>query len=248
MSLHGRGETILILGGTAEAADMAARLAGQGIPVITSLAGRTREPIPLKGKTRVGGFGGAQGLANYLRENAIALLVDMTHPFAARISENARTAAKLANVKLIAWHRPAWDKMDGDTWIEVESLAAAVTTIPPQARALLALGSQHIAPFAARADVHFLVRMIDPPVAPLPLPDHELLLAKPGSVEAEYALLRNRKITHIICRNSGGMASYTKIAAARLLALPVIMIVRASAHSGSTTLDAIKQEILSSIV
>ncbi|MGB8817303.1 MAG: precorrin-6A/cobalt-precorrin-6A reductase, partial [Rhizobiaceae bacterium] len=121
---------------------------------------------------------------------------------------------------------------------------AAVPAIPPQARALLALGSQHIAPFAARADVHFLVRMIDPPAEPLPLPDHELLLAKPGSVEEEFTLLRNRNITHIICRNSGGKASYTKIAAARLLGLPVIMIARATqSPDASASLKDLQAEI-----
>ncbi|MGB8817846.1 MAG: precorrin-6A/cobalt-precorrin-6A reductase, partial [Rhizobiaceae bacterium] len=130
-----KADTILILGGTAEAADMAARLTDHGLNVITSLAGRTREPLPLKGKTRIGGFGGAEGLASYMRENAITLLVDMTHPFATRISENARTASQLAGIKRLAWHRPAWAKMEGDSWIEVGSLAAAVPAIPPQARA-----------------------------------------------------------------------------------------------------------------
>jgi precorrin-6A/cobalt-precorrin-6A reductase len=237
--------TILILGGTAEAAALAARLHDSGHTVISSLAGRTREPAPLNGKTRTGGFGGAEGLATYLREHAIALLVDMTHPFAAQISANARKAADLTGVKLIAWHRPAWEKRDGDTWLEVADIPAALAAIPPDTRALLALGSQHIAPFAAREDVHFLIRMIDPPAEPLPLPDHELLLAKPGSVEEEYALLRDHQITHIICRNSGGKDSYAKIAAARLLGLPVIIIGRSTQSSAHGSLDKIESEILS---
>ncbi len=239
--------TILILGGTTEAAALAVRLTARGIPVTTSLAGRTREPLPLKGQTRTGGFGGPQGLAAYIRENAISVLVDMTHPFATQISLNARKAAELTGIKLIQWHRPAWEKLDGDTWLEVPGIAAAVNAIPPNARALLALGSQHIAPFAARQDVHYLIRMIDPPPAPLPLQDHELLLAKPGSVEEEFALLRDKHITHIICRNSGGKASYAKVAAARLLGLPVIMIARAPSETGTASLEAIEQRIVDAI-
>ena len=235
---------ILILGGTAEAATLASRLSDKGLHVITSLAGRTREPAPLKGKTRTGGFGGPEGLATYLRDNAISLLVDITHPFATKISENARKAAVLSGAKLIAWQRPAWAKLEGDNWLEVETLAAAVAAIPPDARVLLALGSQHIAPFAERADVHFLVRMVDAPAAPLPLPNYELLIARPGPVEEEYALLRDRKITHILCRNSGGKASYAKIAAARLLGLPIIILARAPAAETTVSIDQIEQQIL----
>jgi precorrin-6A/cobalt-precorrin-6A reductase len=238
---------ILILGGTAEAATLASRLSEKGLPVITSLAGRTREPAPLKGNSRTGGFGGPEGLASYIHDNAIFLLVDMTHPFASKISGNARKAAELSRIKLIAWHRPAWTKLDDDNWLEVESLAAAVAAIPPNARVLLALGSQHIAPFAERADVHFLVRMVDPPFAPLRLPNHELLVARPGPVEEEYALLRDRKITHIVCRNSGGKASYAKIAAARLLGLPVIIVTRRHGDANSASIDQIEQQILASI-
>jgi precorrin-6A/cobalt-precorrin-6A reductase len=245
--LPAKAETILILGGTTEAATLAARLTDGGHNVTTSLAGRTREPAPLKGKTRTGGLGGAQGLAAYVRDNAVTLLVDMTHPFATQISANARKAAELTGVKLIAWHRPAWEKVDGDKWLEVPDVATAVATIPPSARVLLALGSQHIAPFAARPDVHFLIRMIDPPPARLALPNHELLLAKPGSVEEEYALLRDHHLTHIVCRNSGGKASYAKIAAARLLALPVIVIARVSIEPGTASLEAIEQQIVKAI-
>jgi precorrin-6A/cobalt-precorrin-6A reductase len=91
---------------------------------------------------------------------------------------------------------------------------------------LLALGSQHIAPFAARADVHYVVRMVDPPEKPLPLPDHELVIGMPGNVEAETALLKRHGITHIVCRNSGGDGAYAKVEAARNLRLPVTIIAR----------------------
>lgn len=205
---------------------MALKLVSEGHNVTTSLAGRTSEPSPVAGKIRIGGFGGADGLARYLTENQIDQLMDMTHPFALQISQNAKVAALKTCVELIVHQRPQWEKMDGDKWTEVATLADAVSAIPSGATALLALGSQHIAPFAARPDVHFIVRMVDPPLSPLALPDHELIFAKPGTMEEEFALLRDRKVGCIICRNSGGKGAYTKIAAARLLGIDVIILKR----------------------
>ena len=222
-------ETVLILGGTREAAELAATLVKDhtGWRVVTSLAGRTKEPKPLAGEVRTGGFGGAEGLADYLRAEGVTRLIDATHPFARRISENARQAARMAGVRLEVRMRPPWKRQDGDRWIEVGSLEEACDAIPAGARVLLALGRQHIAPFAARADVHFLVRMVDPPETPLALPDHELLLSRPAdTADEEAALLKAHDITHVVCRDSGGDGAYAKIAAARALGLPVIMIGR----------------------
>lgn len=222
-------ETILILGGTREAVRIAAEFVRDHPDwrVITSLAGRTKEPKPVLGEVRVGGFGGREGLADYLREENVTRLVDATHPFATQISRNARQAAQAAGVRLEIRMRAPWKKQDGDQWVEVASLKDACDAIPPRARVLLALGSQHIAPFASRADVHFLVRMVDPPEAPLALPDHDLVIGLPRrTTDEEAALLTDHAITHIVCRNSGGDGAYAKIEAARLLSVPVIMINR----------------------
>lgn len=222
-------ETILILGGTREAADLARELveARPEARIITSLAGRTREPAPLAGEVRTGGFGGVEGLAKYIRDNAITLAIDATHPFARQISANAVAATKLTGVPLEIRTRKPWPKHAGDTWKEVDSLEAARDAIPAGARVLLALGSQHIGLFASRDDVHFVVRMIDPPQTPLDLPDHALVLGRPGDTAAvETMLLIAHTVTHIVCRNSGGKAAYAKIEAARQLGLPVIMISR----------------------
>lgn len=220
--------TILILGGTREAAELAGELVRDhpGWRVITSLAGRTHEPAPLAGETRVGGFGGAEGMADYLRAEAVTRLIDATHPFARTISANARRAAELAGVPLETVTRPPWQRQPGDRWIEVASLEEARDTIPPNARVLLALGSQHIGVFTSRADVHFLVRMVDRPASPLPLPDHELVVAKPGNVAQEMTLLEGHSISHIVCRNSGGAGAYAKIEAARTMGVTVIMLTR----------------------
>ena len=154
-------------------------------------------------------------------------LIDATPPFARQISANAMEAAKLAGVPLDIRTRTPWARQPGDDWIEVETLEAARDAIPPNSRVLLALGSQHIGLFAVRDDVHFVVRMIDPPEQPLDLPDHTLVLGRPGDTPAvETMLLIAHSITHIVCRNSGGKAAYAKIEAARELGLLVIMVGR----------------------
>ncbi|MFZ2101089.1 MAG: cobalt-precorrin-6A reductase [Oricola sp.] len=222
-------ETVLILGGTREAAELAAELVRDHPDwrVVTSLAGRTKEPKPLAGEVRIGGFGGAEGLAAWIVQERVTRLIDATHPFARQISANAKAAAALACVPLEIRTRQPWTRKPGDDWIEVASLEEACAAIPPKARVLLALGSQHIAPFASHTDVHFLVRMVDPPEAPLPLPSHELVLGLPRATpDDEIALLQAHAVTHIVCRNSGGDGAYAKIEAARALRLPVIMISR----------------------
>ncbi len=216
---------ILILGGIKEAANLASKLVNEGHDVTSSLAGRTKEPKPLEGKIRIGGFGGAEGLATYLKENQIDLLIDCTHPFAKQISTNAVAASKLANVKLEIHTRQPWQKHENDNWIEVQNLEKARDAIPKQACVLLALGRQYIDLFKAREDVFYLVRMVDQPEQKLPLPEYKLLIGKPSSNwHEEKAVLEKNNITHIICRNSGGTGAYAKIEAARNLKIPVIIV------------------------
>lgn len=219
-------EVILILGGTKEAAELAENLVQQkpDARIISSLAGRTKEPAPVKGEVRIGGFGGAAGLAQYLASNGVTQLVDATHPFAKNISKNAQKAAKLANIKLDIVQRQPWQKQADDFWIGVPDLTAARDAIPSGTKVLLALGSQHIALFSARRDVHFLVRMVDPPEAPLLFEHYTLELGRPGDLAQETDLLTQHKISHIVCRNSGGRGAYAKIEAARALKLPVIIV------------------------
>lgn len=218
---------ILILGGTKEAAELAEELVKKNHQVTTSLAGRTKEPLLLSGETRIGGFGGAVGLANYLVEEQFDRFIDATHPFAKQISKNALEASKLSGISLEIKTRQPWVIQEGDNWIEVEDLHAATKAIPANSRILLALGSQHIGIFKFRTDVFYLVRMVDQPREPLPLPYHQLLLGIPSpDWQVERELLKEHKITHIVCRNSGGIGAYAKIQAARNLSLPVIMIAR----------------------
>lgn len=223
----GSPEKILILGGTKEAAELARELVATGLDVTTSLAGRTKEPAPLEGKVRIGGFGGAQGLAAYLQTEGITRVIDATHPFAKTISANAAKACDLAAVPLDIRTRAPWQKQPGDNWIEVATLEEAAVALPENARVLLALGRQYLDAFVARTDCHFVIRMVDPPDKPLRFASHDILTAKPSSDPAEEAaLFREHAVTHIVARNSGGDGAYAKIVAARTIGLPVVMVGR----------------------
>ncbi len=221
-------DKILILGGTREAAELAAKLVGEGgAHVITSLAGRTREPAPVAGSVRVGGFGGADGLAAYLAENRITRVIDATHPFARTISANAAIACRETGVQLETLARPQWEPEAADSWTRVGSLEQAAAKLPVGARVFLALGKQHLSAFEPLQGRHFIVRMVDAPETPLCFASHTLILGRPAIDPAEEeALFREHRVTHLVCRNSGGSGGHAKIAAARRMGLPVIMIER----------------------
>lgn len=219
---------VLILGGTAEAAALAHELVRDHPDwrVITSLAGRTLSPDPLPGEVRIGGFGGPDGLAAYLRAEHIDQLIDATHPFARQISSNAKHAAEASGVPLTVHIRPPWEKQPADNWIEVANETEAAAALATNANIFLALGRQHLAPFASRNDVAFLVRMVDTPADAFPLGRYDVITGKPGNAEDEAVLFEHHKIDQIVCRNAGGARGYGKIEAARKLGLPVIMIGR----------------------
>ena len=220
---------VLILGGTTEARQLAERLAARaGIAVTLSLAGRTAAPVRASAPTRVGGFGGPEGLAAYLRAERVAALVDATHPYAATISANAARAAALAGVRLLALRRPPWRPVDGDRWTEVADVRAAVRALgEPPRRAFVALGRNELAPLATAPQHHYLIRSVDPVMPPLAVPHATYLTARgPFPEDAEHALLAQHAIEIIVAKNGGGDATYGKIAAARALGLAVILLRR----------------------
>lgn len=219
---------IVILGGTSEAAELVRRLTAAlpGIVVITSLAGRTTRPASLPGRVRIGGFGGADGLARYLEEHAIAALVDATHPFAARMPFHAQTAARPTGIPLLRLERPAWQAVPGDRWLSFDDLAQAAAAVPTGARVFLTTGRQELAPFVRRADVFFLIRSIDPPDVEDFASCAVELARGPFTVEAEEALMLRHEIDVLVTKNSGAVATAAKLDAARRLGLPVLMIER----------------------
>jgi precorrin-6A/cobalt-precorrin-6A reductase len=229
MVTSARTSRILILGGTIEARLLADALAERSdLAVTLSLAGRTAKPLPQPVPARVGGFGGAKGLADYLRAEKIDALIDATHPYAATISANAAEAARAAGVKLLALRRPAWTKVDGDSWIEVASIDEAVDALgQAPRRVFLALGRKELQPFTAAPQHVYLIRSVDPVDPPLSVPHAIYVAARGPFTEAEdRALLRRHRIDAVVAKNSGGTATYGKIAAARTLQLPVIMLAR----------------------
>ncbi|MET2826194.1 cobalt-precorrin-6A reductase [Mesorhizobium shangrilense] len=220
---------ILILGGTTEARQLAGILSARAdLSITLSLAGRTESPVAQGVPVRIGGFGGADGLAAYLEEMRIDLLIDATHPYAARISANAAAAARKTGVPIFALRRPGWQPVKGDRWVLVDSVTDAVTALglAPR-RVFLALGRQEVAAFEAAPQHHYLIRSVDPVEPKLAVPDADYLLARGPFREAdEGVLLRNHRIDAIVSKNSGGGATYGKIAAARALGIEVVMVRR----------------------
>lgn len=217
---------ILILGGTTEARQLAERLAARGdLAVTVSLAGRVKAIVPHPVPIRVGGFGGAAGLAAYLTAERVDLLIDATHPFADQISRNAVRAAGEAGVPMFALRRAPWTKVPGDRWHEVGDVEAAVAALGVEhRRVFLALGRQEVDAFAAAPAHFYLVRSIDP-IEQQELPEAVYVEGRGPFDEAhERALMEAHRIDTLIARNSGGAAGYGKIAAARALGMEVMLI------------------------
>ncbi|OED47080.1 cobalt-precorrin-6A reductase [Rhodobacteraceae bacterium (ex Bugula neritina AB1)] len=219
---------ILLLGGTTEASTLARTLAEAGIDAVFSYAGRTARPVGQPLPTRVGGFGGAEGLETYLNTEGFTHVVDATHPFAAQMSTNAVQACAAAAVPLCAFERPAWQAAEGDRWLHTDSIDGAVAALPDApARVFLAIGKQNLTQFAAKPQHHYLLRLVDEPAANLPLPSTTVEIARgPFDVAGDTALMRRHGITHVVAKNAGGAGAAAKLSAARDLALPVIMIGR----------------------
>ena len=217
--------TLLILGGTGEARRIAQALAGRD--AIVSLAGATRTPEEMPLPTRVGGFGGDAGFRTYCIEAGITAVLDATHPFAHRITQ--RTARLCAEMGLpyVQLLRPAWEPQTGDRWTEIASEEAAAEHIPKDATVFLATGRQTLERFANLPGRRLICRQIDPPDGPFPFPNGEFLVGRPPfSVEDEVALFQRLGVDWLVVKNAGGVASATKLTAARQLGIPVLMIAR----------------------
>jgi precorrin-6A/cobalt-precorrin-6A reductase len=220
--------TVLVLGGTGEARQLAARLAAVGgLRTVSSLAGRVRDPALPAGEVRIGGFGGVSGLADWLDAHQAVAVIDATHPFAEGISANAAAACAQTGTPLISLIRASWTAGAGDTWHDVATLSDAADLLPSLGqRAFLTTGRQGLAAFASLDRMWFLIRCVDPPSGPLP-PAHEVILARgPYDETAELDLMRRHRIDVLVTKNSGGALTEGKLAAARALGLPVVMVSR----------------------
>ena len=255
---------ILILGGTGEARALAARLAAEDTDVISSLAGRVRQPRLPEGRVRIGGFGGAAGLAAFLKEEGITHVVDATHPFAGTISANAARAAGETGVPRLVLRRPGWDP--DPSWNSVADIyeaaavvrdwpgaavpavldgpgvAAAVRGSPGEA-VFLTTGRRDLAAFAGDREHRFLVRTVDPPEGSMP-PRATLILDRgPYTVAGETRLMRDHGIGLLVTKNSGGPMTAAKLEAARNLGVHVVMVQRPPLPPGSVTVPTVAEAI-----
>ncbi|MEV5650825.1 cobalt-precorrin-6A reductase [Nocardia sp. NPDC052254] len=231
---------VLILGGTREARELAGLATGDpGFEVVSSLAGRVRDPVLPVGEVRIGGFGGTEGLRKWLADNDIDLVVDATHPFAGTISAHAAQAAGSAGVPLLHVRRPGWAEHPDDHRLRVPDLPAAARTAAGYERVFLTIGRQGVAHFAGLTRPWFLIRAIDPPTGEVP-PHHLLLLARgPFTVDTEFELLREHRIDALVTKDSGGGLTEAKLIAARRRGIPVILVDRPPVPAGADRAETV---------
>ncbi len=230
---------LLILGGTTESAALAQQVAetfGDRIEAITSLAGRLSSRRRLPGRIRVGGFGGVDGLIEFLKSEQIDAVVDATHPFAAIISSHAYDACLLAEVPRLALIRPPWQPEPTHPWVEAVDLDDAAALLPKMSkRAFLTIGRQGLDAFSKVEGVWLLVRLIEPPANALQLPEHLVIAGRPPhSIEDEMALMGEHRIDTLVCKQSGGSVTETKLIAAHRIGVHTVMINRPLPEPGPT--------------
>ncbi|XAT60808.1 cobalt-precorrin-6A reductase [Rhodobacteraceae bacterium Araon29] len=219
---------LLILAGTTEASQLAKEVNAAKIKAVLSYAGRVERPKPQPLPRRIGGFGGVEGLKQYLCENAITHVIDATHPFAVQMSQHAVDACADLNLPLMAFSRPEWKPIPADNWTEVADILDAVSALKgAKRRIMLALGRMHLKAFEAQPQHRYLLRLVDPLTKQLALPNRDIVVSRgPFTKEGDLTLMRNYNIELVVCKNAGGVASRAKLDAARELSLPVIMIAR----------------------
>ncbi len=231
---------VLILGGTGDATQLAAKAATIPVEIISSLAGRTTNPISPAGNVRIGGFGGQTGLTDYIKQMNIDILIDATHPFAAQISFNAAIAATDTNIPRLMLIRPTWKKQPGDIWIEVDSVESAAATLQNHAKKVfLTVGKQQLPAFAKLSDIWFIMRLIELPLPSTAVPQGIFLCDRgPFSLDNEREILLKYNIDTIVSKNSGGDATIAKIIAAREFGIPVVMVNRPPTPPGEKVSNA----------
>lgn len=221
---------LLILGGTTEARALAALIHGAhpNLDMITSLAGVTAKPENIAGKVRVGGFGGANGLAAFLKDEDINWVVDATHPFAQRITENAVKACTDTNTAYLRLDRAEWKiPNDTDVIFVPDAIEAASLVARTSSAALLTIGSKELAAFEGVEKVKLVVRMIDEPSTDLRLNNATYVIARPPFlIDDEVALMHEHAIDTVVTKASGGDATRAKIDAAAQLGARIIMLRR----------------------
>lgn len=228
---------LLLLGGTAEARALAARL-HPGVDLVSSLAGRVPDPALPVGPVRIGGFGGVAGLRKWLTDNEITAVVDATHPFAATITENAAQACRELGLAHLVLHRPPW-AVESALTVGCDVEAAELVAAKGYSRVFLTTGRSGAAPFAD-SEAWFLIRVVTPP-DPAALPArHEVVLSRgPYRYDGERDLLVGHGIDALVTKNSGGGMTRAKLEAAADLGIDVVMIRRPPLPAGVRVVESV---------
>ena len=233
---------VLVLGGTGEARRLATALVDDGAPVVSSLAGRVADPVLPPGEVRIGGFGGSDGLVTWLAANPVRAVVDATHPFATTMTASAAAAAAATGIPLLRLQRPGWTAQPDDDWWWVDTLAGAAEAVHGFGSVFLTTGRQGLAAFAGLT-AHCVVRSVDPPEPPLPTRTTVVLERGPFSLADELALLREHGIEVVVTKDSGGSMTAAKLAAARELELPVVVVRRPPLPPGVPVVATVEQAL-----
>jgi precorrin-6A/cobalt-precorrin-6A reductase len=233
---------VLVLGGTGEARRLATALVDDGVDVVSSLAGRTSDPLLPPGEVRIGGFGGAAGLAAWLQEHPVRAVVDATHPFAATMSANAAGAAAVTGVPLLRLQRPGWTAGPDDDWRWVDTLEEAAGAVAGFHHVFVTTGRMNLGAFAGLTS-EVLVRAVDPPEPPLPTRTTVVLERGPFTVEEELALMREHAVDVVITKDSGGHLTEAKLTAARKLGIPVVLVRRPPLPAGIPVVATVEEAV-----
>jgi precorrin-6A/cobalt-precorrin-6A reductase len=233
---------VLILGGTGEARRLATALVAEGVEVLSSLAGRVADPVVPPGEVRIGGFGGAAGLTAWLQAHPVQSLVDATHPFAATMTASAAAAADATGIPLLRLQRPGWSPQPGDDWRWVDTPAEAALTVAGFGSVFLTTGRRGLGAFAGLTG-RCLVRSVDPPDPPLPERTTVVLARGPFAVSDELALMRQHGVDVVVTKDSGGGMTAAKLAAARRLGVPVVLIRRPPLPPGVPTVATVEEAV-----
>jgi precorrin-6A/cobalt-precorrin-6A reductase len=233
---------VLVLGGTGEARRLATALVDRGVDVVSSLAGRTAEPLLPPGEVRIGGFGGAEGLAAWLREHPVRAVVDATHPFAATMTRHAAQAAAATGTALLRLQRPGWHERPGDDWRWVDSLEQAAAAVAGFRHVFVTTGRMRLGAFAGLTQ-EVLIRSVDPPEPPLPPRTTVVLERGPFTVEEELALMREHGVDVVVTKDSGSHLTEAKLTAARQLGIPVVVVRRPPLPPGIAVVATVEEAV-----
>jgi precorrin-6A/cobalt-precorrin-6A reductase len=233
---------VLVLGGTAEARRLAEVLVAEGVDVLSSLAGRTADPLLPPGEVRIGGFGGAEGLAEWLRAHPVRAVVDATHPFAATMTAHAVEATAATGTPYLRLQRPGWRAQQGDDWRWVGSLEEAAAAVAGFAHVFVTTGRTGLGAFAGLTQ-EVLVRSVDPPEPPLPAHTTVVLERGPFTVGDELALMREHGVDVVVTKDSGSHLTEAKLTAARTLGVPVVVVRRPQLPAGVRVVETVEDAL-----